>query len=270
VAKRRQLGGMEAVGDLEQVAGNEGGLLATAYAGDLGSADRQQSQVARADRPARTGQQGEHRGVGRDVVHQGQRRDDLGHLGQPQQPGEPDDLDRDPGVGQRVEDLRRVRVVAGEHPDVGPALDVGLAVHLADRVGQPGELLALRLEHPGRDDSLGRLGLGPSPRPDAAKFVVISSEKVKEARTAIRLIRGLSVLLWILVAALLIAGFWLAEGWRRRALMITGWTTVTVALAILRAGASIDEFLDGFPTVGRDQVVEFLQVAEKQMEKLAA
>jgi len=38
----------------------------------------------------------------------------------------------------------------------------------------------------------------------------------------------------------------------------------------LSAGDSIDEFLDGFPTVGRDQVVEFLQVAEKQMEKLAA
>jgi len=38
----------------------------------------------------------------------------------------------------------------------------------------------------------------------------------------------------------------------------------------LSAGDSIDEFLDGFPTVGRDQVVEFLHVAEKQMEKLAA
>lgn len=38
----------------------------------------------------------------------------------------------------------------------------------------------------------------------------------------------------------------------------------------LSAGDSIDEFLDGFPTVEREQVVEFLHEAEKQMEKLAA
>ena len=38
----------------------------------------------------------------------------------------------------------------------------------------------------------------------------------------------------------------------------------------LFAGDSIDEFLDGFPTVARDQVIEFLQQAEKQMEKIAA
>ena len=38
----------------------------------------------------------------------------------------------------------------------------------------------------------------------------------------------------------------------------------------LSAGDSIDEFLDGFPTVEREQVVEFFHEAEKQMEKLAA
>lgn len=38
----------------------------------------------------------------------------------------------------------------------------------------------------------------------------------------------------------------------------------------LKAGDSIDDFLDGFPTVSREQVVEFLQQAESQMEKLAA
>ena len=38
----------------------------------------------------------------------------------------------------------------------------------------------------------------------------------------------------------------------------------------LTAGDSIEEFLDGFPTVRREQVVEFLQQAEKQMEKIAA
>lgn len=38
----------------------------------------------------------------------------------------------------------------------------------------------------------------------------------------------------------------------------------------LKAGDSIDDFLDGFPTVSREQVIEFLQEAEHQMEKIAA
>ena len=38
----------------------------------------------------------------------------------------------------------------------------------------------------------------------------------------------------------------------------------------LKAGDSIDDFLEGFPTVQRDQVIEFLQQAEQQMEKIAA
>lgn len=38
----------------------------------------------------------------------------------------------------------------------------------------------------------------------------------------------------------------------------------------LKAGDSIDDFLDGFPTVRREQVIEFLDEAEHQMEKIAA
>jgi uncharacterized protein (DUF433 family) len=38
----------------------------------------------------------------------------------------------------------------------------------------------------------------------------------------------------------------------------------------LTAGDTIDDFLEGFPTVKREQVVEFLRQAEAQMEKLAA
>ena len=38
----------------------------------------------------------------------------------------------------------------------------------------------------------------------------------------------------------------------------------------LKGGDSIGDFLDGFPTVGREQVIEFLQQAEEQMEKIAA
>ncbi len=38
----------------------------------------------------------------------------------------------------------------------------------------------------------------------------------------------------------------------------------------LVAGDSIDEFLDGFPSVRREQIVEFLEEAEREMEKKAA
>lgn len=38
----------------------------------------------------------------------------------------------------------------------------------------------------------------------------------------------------------------------------------------LTAGETIDDFLEGFPTVSRRQVIEFLQEAEKQMEQKAA
>jgi uncharacterized protein (DUF433 family) len=38
----------------------------------------------------------------------------------------------------------------------------------------------------------------------------------------------------------------------------------------LKAGDSIDDFLEGFPTVSREQVIEFLEEAERRMEKKAA
>jgi uncharacterized protein (DUF433 family) len=38
----------------------------------------------------------------------------------------------------------------------------------------------------------------------------------------------------------------------------------------LTAGDSIDDFLEGFPTVSREQVIEYLKLSEIAMEKLAA
>ncbi len=85
VAERRQLGRVDAVGDLGQLVADRGALGAAAAPGQLGGAVLEQPQVARPDRPARAGEQGEHRGVGGHVVEQLEHRDDLGHLGQPEQ-----------------------------------------------------------------------------------------------------------------------------------------------------------------------------------------
>ena len=38
----------------------------------------------------------------------------------------------------------------------------------------------------------------------------------------------------------------------------------------LTAGDTIDDFIDGFPSVNREQVVEYLKQAETEMERVAA
>jgi len=40
---------------------------------------------------------------------------------------------------------------------------------------------------------------------------------------------------------------------------------VQTLLEYLKAGESIDDFLDGFPTVSREQVIALLEEAEKQL-----
>ena len=45
---------------------------------------------------------------------------------------------------------------------------------------------------------------------------------------------------------------------------------VQTLLDYLKAGESIDDFLEGFPTVSREQVVSFLEEAEEQIVKMVA
>ena len=45
---------------------------------------------------------------------------------------------------------------------------------------------------------------------------------------------------------------------------------VQTLLDYLKAGESIDDFLEGFPTVMRAQVIAFLEEAEEQIVKMVA
>jgi uncharacterized protein (DUF433 family) len=45
---------------------------------------------------------------------------------------------------------------------------------------------------------------------------------------------------------------------------------VQTLLDYLKAGESIDDFLEGFPTVRREQVIAFLEEAEDQIVKMVA
>ncbi len=46
--------------------------------------------------------------------------------------------------------------------------------------------------------------------------------------------------------------------------------SVQTLLDYLKAGDSIDDFLDGFPTVKREQVIAFLEAAQAQILQLVA
>lgn len=45
---------------------------------------------------------------------------------------------------------------------------------------------------------------------------------------------------------------------------------VQTLLDYLKAGESIDDFLEGFPTVAREQVIAFLEEAEEQIVRMVA
>ncbi|MFM2313230.1 MAG: hypothetical protein RLZZ04_2506 [Cyanobacteriota bacterium] len=45
---------------------------------------------------------------------------------------------------------------------------------------------------------------------------------------------------------------------------------VQTLLDYLKAGESINDFLDGFPTVTREQVIAFLEAAEKNLVSMVA
>jgi len=45
---------------------------------------------------------------------------------------------------------------------------------------------------------------------------------------------------------------------------------VQTLIDYIKGGESIDDFLDGFPTVTREQVIAFLDEAQQQMIKLVA
>ena len=170
-SRRRDLGRVDAVGDLHEVVVESSRLgTAPALPGQLAgpqarAARRSRGPIAQRGPVSRVSSDG----VGGHVVQQVQHRDHLGHLGQPQQPAQADDLDRDPGAGQRVEDLLGVRVVAGQHPDVGPGRRRSSCAAVTASASAA-ELVARGSRRPPSSTSpVGASGLGSSGRPARAR-----------------------------------------------------------------------------------------------------
>lgn len=77
-----------------------------------------------------------------------------------------------------------------------------------------------------------RLGLGPPKSATAGRLVLMRNDQIGAAQTLVKTVRKLSLFLWLVVLALFAAGIWLAQGWRRRALLVSGWTLVAVGLIL--------------------------------------
>jgi len=99
-------------------------------------------------------------------------------------------------------------------------------------------------------DRLGsRVGVSVTLPADAAQITVVESEDLSVAQEAVQLLDFLSVFIFLVVLALLVAAFWLARGHRRVTLRTTGWTWVGVGILLLVArrlvgGALVDSVTD--------------------------
>ncbi len=80
-------------------------------------------------------------------MHDLEGGDDVGHLRHPQQPTQPDDLDRHTDSRQRVVHICGCRVVAHQHADVAPARGRHGPVCTRNRIGQELKLVLVGLEH---------------------------------------------------------------------------------------------------------------------------
>ncbi|MFK4545354.1 hypothetical protein RKD29_004950 [Streptomyces tendae] len=112
----------------------------------------QERQVARADAPARSGEQPHQGGVGPRVLEDLADGDQVGHLGQVQQPGEADDLDGDVAGDQRALDLGEVGRRPAQDGDLS-GRRAG-AHEVGDGVGDPADLLGVGAQQGAADHAV--------------------------------------------------------------------------------------------------------------------
>ena len=135
--------------------------VAAGLPGQLHGALVERDQVARPQPPARPGEQPGEFVPGGGVVQHPQGGDDVAHLGHLDEPAQPDDLDGDAALLQRVADHGELGAFAAQHRDVavaerppgllfGPGQAVGRGVPVrrlpqrqVDLLGDPGGLLGL-------------------------------------------------------------------------------------------------------------------------------
>ena len=114
-------------------------LAAACPAGKGQRAPPQRGDIPATEAPSRTGQHPHRRRAGRRVGDQPQHGHDVGDLGDGQQPGQPDDLDRDSAGAKRIGDGCGIGVAAHQHRGGrrADAVGAGSPVVLVQVVGDP-------------------------------------------------------------------------------------------------------------------------------------
>lgn len=128
-------------------------------------ARRPRRAVAGADPPAGAGEQADQGGVGPGVLEYLADGDEVGDLGEVEQPGEADDLDRDVAGDQGGLDLREVAGGAAQDGDLA-GRPAG-AHEVGDRVREPGDLLGMGGQQGAADEAVALGAGGGAQRLDA-------------------------------------------------------------------------------------------------------
>lgn len=125
----------------------------------------EEREVAGADPPARADQHADQGGVGRGVLEDFADGDEVGDLGQMQQPGEADDLHGDVPVDQFALDTGEIGGGAAQYGDLagrGAGAD-----EVGEGVGEPGELFGVGGQQGAADDAVAFGSGGGAQRFDA-------------------------------------------------------------------------------------------------------
>jgi hypothetical protein len=79
----------------------------------------------------------------------------------------------------------------------------------------------------------GRVGVSASLSPNAGRIVLLHSNQLKTAQSGVSVLRVVAYWLWIVALAILGLAVYLARGWRRRALMISGFAIIITGILLV-------------------------------------
>lgn len=154
-------------------------------------------------------------------------------------------------------------VVAILEDDVGPAISTAegnVVIDLSPALRTVGEQIGLP------EDVLNAI---PA---DAAVFEVVESDRLARAQNAVRVIKILGVVFFVVVVGLFAAAIYLASNWRRQATRNVGFATAIgglVVLVALRAGIGFFASRPETSSGGRDAFNAILTVATALLRQMA-
>jgi Short C-terminal domain len=145
----------------------------------------------------------------------------------------------------RAAQLELVRILNGGHRTITTNNGVvSLQLHplltqLAAQLGLQQQLASVQSKLEGSNGTAARGAvqqkLGVKIPPPSGSIVILRSSQLKTAQNVVKAIKGLAFVLPTIALLLFILAVWLAEGWRRVAVRMTGWCFIAVGLIVVIA-----------------------------------